>query len=259
MTMFTQGDFKKYREALGFTNQAGVKSFFGAKDVKPTIDLAYLDLLNERLKEMSSKIDSVIWDKVRVESIDDFNEEFVDSAFKLIKNSEILPRLNNLGRRPEEVYFSWMRGYLVANYLLKGLSYVFETNVENIRPIGDDSLMHVETFKKTPTADLEIRSPSGTVRIEAQSGFTGVNDIKQHKVLEAKKIFEGKGVPTIAVHADFFNGQVAFVRLDNIPEDSVNWITRQQLEGQTVFNIDQNSFFWLIQNEPPKFSQLELV
>ena len=60
------------------------------------------------------------------------------------------------------------------------------------------------------------------------------------------------------VHIDIYNGQVAFVRLDTIEDDSVNWITRQQMEGQTVFNIDSNHFLWRLTEIPPRFSDLEI-
>ena len=97
------------------------------------------------------------------------------------------------------------------------------------------------------------------IRIEVQSGFQGINDIKQHKVLEAKRIFLEKNIPTIAIHFDLFNGQVAFVRLDTIEDNNVNWITRQQMEGQTVFNIDQNYFIWKLTEQPPKISELNIL
>ena len=41
--------FQKYRKELGFTNQGDVKKFFAAKDIAPTVDYAYIALLNGRL------------------------------------------------------------------------------------------------------------------------------------------------------------------------------------------------------------------
>jgi hypothetical protein len=90
-----------------------------------------------------------------------------------------------------------------------------------------------------------------------QSGFTGINDIKQHKVIEAKKVFKETGKHTLAIHFDLYNGQVAFIKLDGIEDDSVNWITRQQMEGQTVFNIDQNYFVWKITDKPIKYKDIK--
>ena len=45
-------------------------------------------------------------------------------------------------------------------------------------------------------------------------------------------------------------------KLDEIEDDSVNWITRQQMEGQTVFNIDQNYFIWKITESPIKYKEI---
>ena len=92
--------------------------------------------------------------------------------------------------------------------------------------------------------------------MEIQAGFTGINDIKQHKVLEAHRIFRESGVHTIAIHFDFYNGQVAFIKLNAIKEGDVNWITRQQMEGQTVFNVNQNYFVWKITEPPVKFKKI---
>jgi hypothetical protein len=47
--------------------------------------------------------------------------------------------------------------------------------------------------------------------------------------------------------------------VDAIDDDSIHWITRQQMEGQTVFNIDQNYFVWKLTDHPPKYSELSFV
>ena len=241
----TEEYFRRYRQKLGFTNQADVKNFFGAKDIVPAVDLNYVKLLNGRLYEIVDKIESIVTDEIKVHDLSAFKRERIDRPFKIIKRNGILPTLNNLGRRPEQVYFSWMRGYVVSNFFLKALGAIFEVDTEKIDLIGDDDLKTAETFKKTPKADLEIRlNGKKKIRVEMQSGFTGTNDIKQHKVLEAKRVFREEGVPSLAIHIDLYNGQVAFVKLDEIEDGDVNWITRQQMERQTLFNINQNHFFF---------------
>lgn len=110
----------------------------------------------------------------------------------------------------------------------------------------------IETFKRTPTADLQLNLDGiGKVRLEVQSGFQGINDIKQHKVMEAKRIFQSDATITLVIHFDIYNGQVGIVRVDNVSDNDINWITRQQLEGQTVFNIDQNYFVWKLTEDCP--------
>jgi len=249
--------FRQYRQKLGFTSQADVKNFFGAKDITPTVDLNYVKLLNRRLYEIVGKIESIVTDEIKVHDLSAFKRERIDRPFKIIKRNGILPILNNLGRRPEQVYFSWMRGYVVSNFFLKALGLVFEVDTEKIDLIGDDDLKTVETFKKTPKADLEIRlNGKKKVRVEMQSGFTGTNDIKQHKVLEAKRVFCEEGTPSLAIHIDLYNGQVAFVKLDEIEDNDEYWITRTNLDEGLVYNIDQNFFFWDIKNVPPIYQHI---
>jgi len=257
-TIITTEYFRQYRQKLGFGNQTDVKDFFGAKDITPTVDLNYINLLNERLYNIVDKINGVVAKEIKIDDLAAFKKEHIDHTFEVMKENDILPVLNNQGRRPEQVYYSWMRGYVLSNYFLKALGLVFEVDTSSIDLIGDDDLKNIETFKRTPKADLEIRlNKSEKIRVEMQSGFTGINDIKQHKVLEAKRVFRDLGFHTLAIHFDLYNGQVAFIKLDEIGDDSVNWITRQQMEGQTVFNIDQNYFVWKITELPIKYKEID--
>jgi len=249
--------FRQYRQKLGFVNQVDVKDFFGAKDITPTVDFNYIKLLNKRLFDIVDKLNIAVVNEIRISDLAAFKKEHIDRTFEIMKKSDILPLLNNQGRRPEQVYFSWMRGFVVSNYFLKALGLIFGVDTSRIDLIGDDDLRSVETFKRTPKADLEIRlNGKGKIRIEMQSGFTGTNDIKQHKVLEAKRVFRDNGIHTLAIHFDLYNGQVAFIKLDEIEDGSVNWITRQQMEGQTVFNIDQNYFVWKITESPVEYKKI---
>ncbi len=253
----TAEDFRQYRKKLGFTNQNDVKDFFGAKDIVPTVDFDYVKLLNERLYDIIDKLNKVVADEIRIDNLHVFRKQNIDRVFGVMKKGNILPKLNNQRRRPEQVYFSWIQGYIISNYFSKALSVIFEVDISAISSIGDDDLRNIKTFKRTAKADLEITlSRKEKVIIELQSGFTGINDIKQHKVIEAKKVFNDSGKHTLAIHFDLYNGQVAFIKLDDIRDGDVNWITRQQMEGQTVFNIDQNSFVWKITEPPIKYKEI---
>lgn len=252
--------FKEYRELLGFSNQNSVKSFFGAKDITPTIDYDYISLLNIRLFDIIIKIDNLLPFSIKCDNLNLFKDIYIDSVFEKLKCNNIVSKLNNQGRRTEEVYFSWMRGFLISSYFLKTIGIIFDIKTENIKIIGDDDFNNLETFKRTPKADLEIILKNNQkLRIEIQSGFQGINDIKQHKVLEAKKNKLQNNISSIVIHFDFFNGQVAFVNIDSIEENDINWITRTQMEGQTVFNIDQNSFIWKLIELPPKMEDLSFL
>ena len=249
--------FKEYREKLGFKNQNKAKIFFAAKDIIPKVDYNYINLLNERLIEIILKLNSIIVKKIKIKNIDLFCDQKIKKVYKNLKHYKIISKLNNQGRRPEEVYFSWMRGFVISSYFLNALSQIFDVKIKNINLIGDDDLKNIETFKRTPKADLEINLKNGEkIRVEVQSGFQGINDIKQHKILEAKKIKREENISSIIIHFDLFNGQVSFLKADEIKDNSINWITRQQMEGQTVFNIDQNLFVWKLTENPPKYVDL---
>jgi len=249
--------FREYRNKFGFTNQNLLKDFLAGKDVKPLVDYSYIEEINKRLCEIIKKINNIVSSEQKLKNMDSFCKEHITEVYKKLKENKILPLLNNQGRRPEQVYFSWMRGYVISNYFLKSLSEIFGVNLEEIEIIGDDDFTKLETFKRTPTADLQVNKGKEKIRIEMQAGFQGINDIKQHKVLEAKRIYERSKIVTLAIHFDIFNGQVAFVKLNEIEDNNVNWITRQQMEGQTVFNIDQNYFIWKLTETPPKYEDIQ--
>lgn len=64
--------FKEYRLKLGFSNQGEVKSFFGAKDITPTIDYEYISQLNKRLYNIIDKINIVVVNDLKLDDIQDF-------------------------------------------------------------------------------------------------------------------------------------------------------------------------------------------
>ncbi|GAA8929131.1 hypothetical protein BTM233_14410 [Helicobacter pylori] len=76
--------------------------------------------------------------------------------------------------------------------------------------------------------------------------------LKNIKVLETKRRLITDKIPTIVVHFDLFNGQVACVEISKIKDNDLNWITCQQMEGQSVFNISQNFFDYRITEIPNK-------
>ena len=250
--------FRKYRELIGFSNQNSAKQFLSGKDIKPGVDFEYINKLNKRIEEIIRKIDRIIYKDYKINNVDNFIENNIYKPYNIIKDFGLLPKMNNQGRRPEQVLFSWLRGYSVAQYFIPVFSKIFNIPLESIIQIGDDDLKDIETFKRTPKADLEIKIYNKVVRIEVQSGFQGVNDIKEHKVREARKVFKEDGIRTICIHIDLFNGQVAFVQLDTIQENDVNFVTRHQMEGQSVFVIDQNYFKWRLVENIPEFNDLEL-
>lgn len=250
--------FKHFRRSLGFESQQTAKDFLAAKDIPPAVDMEYIQRLNERIELLMRRMNSVLPEALRQDDIDRFCSEHVRGVFRSIEQAGLLPRLNNQGRRPEEVLFSWLRGYASCALFVPAMTTVFRIQGESLHQIGGDDFSSLETFKRSPRADLEFVLDGRTIRLEMQSGYQGVNDIKEHKVREARRVLEEQQIRTICAHFDFFNGQAAFVRLDSIQENDVNFVTRQQMEGQSVFAIDQNFFKWRLLDPMPPLEELEL-
>ena len=184
--MFSNSDFKAYRESLGFSSQQNFKEFLGAKDIKAGIDFAYIELLNLRLEQIFTCLNTIYYKPC---DIGLFLKENLIKNYNLMKNNQILEKLNNQGRRKEEVYFSWMRGFLICEFFKESLRDIFDDQLLLIENIGEDDFTSFNSFKRSPRADLQV---SQNLRIEMQSGFQGINDIKEHKVREAKIIFYKK-------------------------------------------------------------------
>jgi hypothetical protein len=248
--------FKNYRHLLGFQNQQSAKNFLAAKDIMAGVDYEYVERMNSRVEDIIKMVNKAIHPSLCRSNIVNFCQDYIAKPYSIIKEAGLLPRLNNQGRRPEEVLFSWLRGYAVSEYFSPAISTLFSVDLGSVFQIGQDDLKNIDTFRRAPTADLELRKKDKKLRIEVQSGFQDVNDIKEHKVREAKNVFRDTGVRTVAIHFDLFNGQVALVQLDNIQDTDVNWVTRQQMEGQTVFSINQNYFVWRLLDPLPAFEEI---
>lgn len=248
-----QNYFREYRSLLGFSNRLNFGNYLSAKDIVPAINFDYIDSLNLRLCEIIKKLSELIPQEIRVDNIDNFIDKNIFESYEILQKNNILPRLNNQGRRPEQVYFSWMRGFVISKFFSPAISLIFNVPENDIQTIGDDDLKNPNIFKRSPKADIEIKyAKDKSLVVEVQSGFQGINDIKQHKVIEAKRTYQAENKHTLAIHFDLYNGQVAFIVLDQIKDNDINWITRQQMEGQTVFTIDANLFAWKLTKLPPK-------
>ena len=147
--------FKQYRAAMGFSSQGGAKEFLAAKNILPGIDYAYAGQLNKRIEDIIARLNIALhpdirWDK---ESLASFLDENITLPFKRINENGLIPRLNNQGRRPEEVLFSWLRGFSVTNYFTPALSRLLETDLPNT-PIEPSILPNRKTTQKKPNENI---------------------------------------------------------------------------------------------------------
>ncbi len=245
---------RPYRVLLGYPNAEALKKHFKGKDIVE-VNWSKIELYNTRIKEIFQELNNIVHQSIKHETLDIFNLK-IDEAYGILKENNIIPRLNNNGRSPEDVYYNWMRGYAVCEFFAKALALVFGVEQSSIKNVGNDKLTDIKTFSKSPTADLEIEVDNKTIRLEIQSGFTGVNDIKKHKVTEAKRVLLSDDISSYIVHFDLFNGTAAIINISNIDDGDVHWENRQQFEDQVVFSIPQKSFKWAITDRPHNYKEL---
>lgn len=251
-------NMKEYRKLLGFGNKNKLKSFFDSKDIVRDINYEYLELLNKRLEDIIRSVDKAVVEEIKVNDIESFITENVYNVYEYMKENKLLLKFqNNKQRQLERSYYDWSRGRVIANYFIKAMAQIFNVSEKNIKSIGMDNLDNPLTFSKTATADFEIIDPNNNIyRIEFQCGFQGVNDIKEHKVLEARRVYKDLNIKSLIIHVDLFNGYVAFVDISDIQEKDINWITRTQFEGKKVFNINERYFIWCLTDNPPNLKEI---
>lgn len=246
-------EVREYRKDLGYTNQASLKKFFDSKDIIREVDFDYICKLNKRLIEIIQSIDNAVVKDIKPDDLDTFIDLNIGKVYEYMLENNLLHKFsNNKQRQTERSYYDWSRGRVVANYFKKAMSIIFRVKEDSIKTIGLDNLYNPSSFSKAPTADFEIKTKKyGTFRIEFQCGFQGVNDIKEHKVLEASRVYKNDNIRSLILHVDLFNGCVAFVDISNIDEKNINWEYRQQFEGKKVFHINEKYFIWNLSEKPP--------
>jgi hypothetical protein len=257
MDGWTDENPQDFRKNLGFSNKEKLRQFYKGADITRPVNTPHLEKLNERLKDIILKVNSIVHSSIRIVDLDSFIEKSLTKPYTSIIQNNLLPQMSNQGRAPEDVYYNWMRGHIFAEYFKKTIALIFEIEIGEISDIGKDDFSSINTFKRSPTADLQVKKLGKTFRIEMQTGYTGLNDIKQHKWKEAVRSAEDGDI-TVVMHIDLSNGGVAFIRLDSVALTDINWVTRQQMEGQTVYNIDAHKFTWRLSEKYPSFAQLDI-
>lgn len=232
-----------FRRALGFTNQEVLKKYFKAKDFV-VVNWKKIERCNERLVEICVKLNNAVHASIRYKNIDELKTK-IESSYFIMKENDIFPRLNNQGRNPDDVYYNWMRGYLICEFFIPSIAQIFGIEVDEIKHIGEDDLARLDTFARAATADLELMLLDGNIiRLEMQAGFTGVNDIKRSKINEAKQKYDNDGISSYIVHFDVFNGVAAIIDISNVDESVI--VYHKAFENTDVLTIDKEWFRWLL-------------
>jgi hypothetical protein len=218
---------KEFRKAMGYTNKGKMKEWLGAKDIViPNYPL--LQQYNSRL----STIFNAINNQLSVPFTGNIDSIIIND-FMVMKDHNILERLNNHGRSLESVYYSWRMGSLAEVIFTAFIA--DKLNLKNIEKNGSDDLTNPETFKRTGDADLIDKVAN--IRIDVQCG-TGEGDatIKKHKFDHASK---NDGITYIFL-AGLLTGTYALVNLsdtkDIVFESNPSW------EGALCWTVPETEF-----------------
>lgn len=238
---------KDFRRKLGFTNQKKLKDYYKAKDIRD-INWKIVKKYNKRLKEIVENLHKAICSDICLTDICKLQNK-IDESFATIKKHNLLLRFNNHGRACEAVYYNWMRGYILCELFLPTFSQIFHVPENKIKHIGADDLLNPKNFSRSATADLQIDTKKNSkVRIEVQGGFTGKNDIKEHKIKEAMSEFENHKTTTYIFHIDIFNGKVAVIDISN--PKNLTYQNNAKMEGQKTLTVKPEWFKWKLTEKP---------
>lgn len=258
MAKATKGD-REYRQLLGFSIQAKARTFLGGQDIKPLPDKRLLGELTHRVEHIVLAVVPLLDATCRPTDIEAFVTCNVDAVLKAFFENRHFAKLNNRGRRPEDVYFNWVRGFALAILFSYPLAVIAGVKVESVVPVGDDDVFSVENFKQTAKADFEIQFEDAARRFELQIGFGEKHDIKKHKVVEGIRLFQEEAMESFIFHIELFNGRGAIVSLFDKPLAAWNFESRSEFEGTEVSPISDERFTWRITDLPPSFTEMRWI
>jgi len=97
--------FKEYRSAIGFSSQGAAKSFLSAKDIAPGVDYDYIVSLNQRIQEVLVRVNDIAEASFKRDDMEAFCRQHVFRSYSIIKDANLLTRLNNQGGARRTSFF----------------------------------------------------------------------------------------------------------------------------------------------------------
>ena len=226
---------------LGCTTQKSAKAFLSAKDIRPSIDEAFLKKLTTRCAMVFKRLNAAVNPDVSHDDIQGFIRTNINHTASKLAEAGLLDKFNNHGRRSECMAYNWLRGFAVLMFFMPTVSKIFGVRLEDITFAGKDHEMDAATFKKSPLADISIKSG---LKVEIQAGFQNKNDLKKHKIIEALKQFNASSSRTILIHFDLFNGKAAVRDITILGRKRLKYQARAAMEGKEVFELPPHFFNW---------------
>jgi len=232
---------KGWRNKLGCGSQGSAKNFLSGKDIRPKIDHAFIARLSKRCVAIFSKLNDAIHPGTKNKNFDLFTDKWINETVRRLTANGLIEKLNNHGRRPERMAFDWLRGYATLMFFIPTIERLFGVKKGDIAFAGRDHELDATSFSKSPLADVTINRD---LKVEIQAGFSGINDLKESKIVEAYMQNKDRSKKTVLIHFDFFNGLAAVVDISRIGGRPHKYIQRPAMEGKKVLVIPGKWFSW---------------
>jgi hypothetical protein len=219
---------KQYRKTIGFTSKSKCFDYLSAKDII-LINWSLVDLYNERLIDIGERVQSQLTIK------NDLNvKNFILDSFQIIKSNSIIENcFTNHGRGKENVYYSWMLGYL-AEKLFSPLIQK-ELEMSSVVRSGGDDLSNPETFKRT--SDPDFIDAAKNISVDVQCGVKGGKaTIKKSKVDHAIN----SGYNGYAVTIGLGTGLYGIVNLNSLEHEK--FVPNSSWEGALCWTAPDDIF-----------------
>jgi hypothetical protein len=218
---------KEFRKKLGYTSKSKYQVFLSSKDiVMPNYTL--LEAMNERIISIFSLVNEHLAIPAPINVRDT-----VINAYTTMRDNNIIEKLNNHGRACEDVYYSWLIGYMAEQVFTPFIKEKLQ--LTDVKHNGGDDLSNIETFKRTGDADLIDEAKD--IRIDVQCGSKDTNfTIKKHKVDHALK---NTGT-SYAFLVSLVSGKYAFVNLNKL--EAADFKPNDRWEGQLCWEAPDDIF-----------------
>lgn len=219
-----------YLKSLGFKNQQLLRKWLTAKDiVSPNWKL--IEERNQRLKDIFCTINKTL----PIQYTGDIEED-VQSTYESIRTNGLLLKMNNNGRSIEDVYYTWMQGYISEKVFVPFICHHLMLN--ELKRNGKDNITHVSAFKRQGDADLINEEKK--ILVEVQCGtHIGKCHIKKHKVDMALK---QTNYTTYVFSVRLMYGTWCLINLNKLSDSGVQFYKNELWENCLCWDIPDDMY-----------------
>jgi hypothetical protein len=215
---------------MGFKNQQLLRKWLTAKDIiSPNWKL--VEERNERLKTIFSTINKTL----PVQYTGDIAQD-VQSTYESIRSNGLLLKMNNNGRSIEDVYYTWMQGYICEKVFVPFICE--QLMIDGLKRNGKDDISDITLFKRQGDADLINEDKK--IMVEVQCGtHMGKCHIKKHKVDTALK---QTTYTTYVFSVRLMYGTWCLINLNRLSESGVVFYKNELWENCLCWDIPDDLY-----------------